>query len=954
MAKPEEIRRAREELKALIREYEQLTRKKSPFIDPSDKASLAEIRSATDAVANALESATRKSRGLGTSFSRLQPILQANVAEISKMNNSVNTGKRAYDKLVGVVRELADEERNIGRLTLAQLKKLDVKAKSELESLRNAAEALMIEKNIKNLNATNISAKRNLTKAEKGLLLSAKNKFAFESQAVKATEIRLSLERKVLDNLKLTGGILQGIGNLASSLGLSGFAESISDVSEGLEDKIRVKIRQAAEEKTNEELKAMDASERRQKSLTTREKEILEKLTQKVDIGEDLTEKEQAQLDIISEKNEKFQELVEKNIKFVEGVGTVKAKIEALGEASEKLVEQLSDPAFVIGAMAKGFTELEEKSVAFQRLTGQNAKGLANMNTQLVLGSEVLEMMTNFSKDFGVNMAALFGPEQLGQLGESAKLLGLSAEQSNTLASNVALSGMSLNDFEQSAFEAAKSVGQANGESVNLGQVMSEMNNVSAELALSLGNNPKAISRATTEAQRLGMSLQRMDDIAGSLLDFESSIQAELEAQLLTGKNINLAKAREFALNNDIENLSKEILNNNALSNTFGQSNRIQQEAMAKALGMSRQELAKSIVIAKMKAKIDDAEIARQQGMSLEQVKQITASEKFNVTLGKLRQSLAPMLDAAIPIIDVLAQGLGIISKAIGSFTNIFTKLKDVFDRDLKGSIERTGDSIGKMMEGPVGKLLSIISGGVITFAGLGAAGLIGKFLLRGMTPLTASYVKMVEGGGGMMDAIFGKSKKGPARDPKTGRFMKAPKLGKLGKLTKLGKFGGATAAISALFDLGGNLLEASQRDDKTAVDALAKTAKENKATLGGAAIGAGIGAFFGGVGAVPGAMIGAGIGGLIDFFSDDVELAKGGIVTQPIKALVGEAGPEAVVPLSKLPEMTGGGLSLEGLNVKFDEMISKLDELTNIKGDVYIDGNKTGQAIFSAATNLS
>ena len=88
--------------------------------------------------------------------------------------------------------------------------------------------------------------------------------------------------------------------------------------------------------------------------------------------------------------------------------------------------------------------------------------------------------------------------------------------------------------------------------------------------------------------------------------------------------------------------------------------------------------------------------------------------------------------------------------------------------------------------------------------------------------------------------------------------------------------------------------------------------------------------------------------------FPPEEELAKGGIVTKPIKALVGEAGPEAVVPLSKLPQMTGGGLSLEGLNVKFDEMISKLDELTNIKGDVYIDGNKTGQAIFSAATNLS
>ena len=355
-----------------------------------------------------------------------------------------------------------------------------------------------------------------------------------------------------------------------------------------------------------------------------------------------------------------------------------------------------------------------------------------------------------------------------------------------------------------------------------------------------------------------------------------------------------------------------------------------------------------------MKAKIDDATIARQQGMNIEQVKQITAQEKFNVAVGKLRQSLGPLIDAFVPFVDLIAAGLAPIGKAIAMVTDGATKIKNLFDREVKGSIENAGDSLGKMMEGNVGKLISLVSGGVITFTGLGVAGLIGKFLLRGATPATPTYSKIVEGGGGMMDMIFGKKKKGPMRDPKTGKFMKAPKLGKLGKLTKLGKFGGATAAISALIDLGGNLMEASQRDDKTATDALVKTAKENKFTAGGAAIGAGIGAFFGGVGAVPGAMIGAGIGGLMDFFSDDVELAKGGIVTQPIKALVGEAGPEAVVPLSKLPEMMGGGLSLEGLNVKFDEMINKLDELTNIKGDVYIDGNKTGQAIFSAATNLS
>ncbi len=34
---------------------------------------------------------------------------------------------------------------------------------------------------------------------------------------------------------------------------------------------------------------------------------------------------------------------------------------------------------------------------------------------------------------------------------------------------------------------------------------------------------------------------------------------AELEAELLTGKDLNLEKAREAALNNDIATLSKEI-----------------------------------------------------------------------------------------------------------------------------------------------------------------------------------------------------------------------------------------------------------------------------------------------------------------------------------------------------------------------------------------------------------
>jgi hypothetical protein len=88
------------------------------------------------------------------------------------------------------------------------------------------------------------------------------------------------------------------------------------------------------------------------------------------------------------------------------------------------------------------------------------------------------------------------------------------------------------------------------------------------------------------------MNLEQVDRIAGSLLQFESSISAELEAELLTGKQLNLEKARYYALTNDAAGLAEELSKNVGTSAEFGKMNRLEQEAYAKALGMSREELA--------------------------------------------------------------------------------------------------------------------------------------------------------------------------------------------------------------------------------------------------------------------------------------------------------------------------------------------------------------------------
>jgi hypothetical protein len=48
---------------------------------------------------------------------------------------------------------------------------------------------------------------------------------------------------------------------------------------------------------------------------------------------------------------------------------------------------------------------------------------------------------------------------------------------------------------------------------------------------------------------------------------------------------------------------------------------------------------------------------------------------------------------------------------------------------------------------------------------------------------------------------------------------------------------------------------------------------------------------------------------------------ASGGIVTQPTLGMVGEAGPEAIIPLSQMGNMGGGGVTVNVGNFMGDDM---------------------------------
>jgi len=89
---------------------------------------------------------------------------------------------------------------------------------------------------------------------------------------------------------------------------------------------------------------------------------------------------------------------------------------------------------------------------------------------------------------------------------------------------------------------------------------------------------------------------------------------------------------------------------------------------------------------------------------------------------------------------------------------------------------------------------------------------------------------------------------------------------------------------------------------------------------------------------------VGQAVGGAVDYVADSWVnpmnwFAEGGIVTKPMIGGIGEAGPEAIIPLSQAGDMLGG-------NGEVTKLLKELISEVRKGGDVYLDGSKVGYAL--------
>ena len=271
-----------------------------------------------------------------------------------------------------------------------------------------------------------------------------------------------------------------------------------------------------------------------------------------------------------------------------------------------------------------------------------------------------------------------FGSLSVVTLGVSTQL-GLITGQFGISGDNAAKLLKSMDAISTASIETnlnlISTVGElARAEGVAPAQVLNDMAS-DTELFAKFGKDGgKNIGLAAIQAAKLGVNMSTVAGIAESLLDFESSITNEMEAEVLLGKNLNLDKARELSLAGDLEGLQKEILKNVGSEAEFNAMNVVQRQALAKSLGMNVADLGKMVASEKTPAQIqeDQAETQRKQ-MDMQMVMmgtmagmQVIQTALLALEMGKNTALVKGLATRVAGIGASLASGVGSIFTGFG------------------------------------------------------------------------------------------------------------------------------------------------------------------------------------------------------------------------------------------------------------------------------------------------
>ena len=169
--------------------------------------------------------------------------------------------------------------------------------------------------------------------------------------------------------------------------------------------------------------------------------------------------------------------------------------------------------------------------------------------------------------------------------------LGIGAGEAASLTGQFARLNDGSAETAQNLIMQTKNLAQQNG--LVPTAVMADVANSAEEFALFGKEGGTNISEAAVAAGKLGVGMAQISGIADNLLDFESSINAELELGAMLGKNINLDKARALAMEGDLGGMVRETLSSLGGIDEFNKMDYFSKKKTAELLGVSVSEFQK-------------------------------------------------------------------------------------------------------------------------------------------------------------------------------------------------------------------------------------------------------------------------------------------------------------------------------------------------------------------------
>jgi hypothetical protein len=371
-------------------------------------------------------------------------------------------------------------------------------------------------------------------------------------------------------------------------------------------------------------------------------------------------------------------------------------------------------PIVIIGAILvaalKSFSSLNDAAKGFRETTGLTNSQMEGMRTQAnQLSGELGFAGVNAEKVFGTMSAltsefsdiARFGDEVVGGLTLLNTNFGVSAESAAKVQGIFEqIGGLTSETAAGVQLQVANMAKLAGVAPAKIFEDIAE----NAEIASTLfQGDVESLTKAAIEARRLGTNLKSVAATSEHLLDFQSNIGDELVAATFVGGQFSLTQARSLAAAGKHVDAQKEVLRQLQRSGDFRKKDYFTQQQMAKAAGMSVEDINKQLnaqeklnSLTSEQRKI--AEDAISQGLDISdinkdqlssQVSQFAKQQEMQDSVEKLSNSFmgiaAAVGTALVPALDGVMAVISPIAQVIGSIFGFFAEIPGFFPAIIAG-----------------------------------------------------------------------------------------------------------------------------------------------------------------------------------------------------------------------------------------------------------------------------